>query len=282
MSLSVIITLVLGLAMNHLDVVAGTGDEEPVRSHPAIVAHRGASEDAPENTMAAFRLGFEQGADAIEGDFRLTKDGHVVAMHDRDLERTTGDRRQVSEVTLDEIRALDAGSWGRWKGGSFAGEVAPTLAEVLAIVPPGKRILVEVKDSPRIVGPLASTLESSGIGTDQVVVISFDAAVIESLKRTAPKWKAFWLTSFKLEDGSWTPSIDRIITTATRIKADGVDVKAEPAVVDEGFMRAMRDAGMELHVWTVNDAIVAKRMKEVGVSSITTDRPGALRREMGS
>ncbi len=280
MSLLATITLALGFAMNHVDAFPGPVEAGPTRSGPEIVAHRGASADAPENTIAAFRLGFEQGADAIEGDFRLTQDGHVVAMHDLGLERTTGDRRTVAEVGLEEIRTLDAGSWGRWKDREFAGEAVPTLAEVLAIVPEGKRILIEIKDSPRIVGALVSTLESSGIGVDQVTVISFDAAVIDALKRTTPKWKALWLTSFKLEDGSWTPSVDRIITTAKRIKADGVDVKAEPLVVDEGFVRAMRNAGMELHVWTVNDADVAKRMREVGVDSITTDRPAALRRAL--
>lgn len=244
---------------------------------PAIVGHRGASAHAPENTLASFRLGFEQGADAIEGDFRLTRDGHIVAMHDRDLTRTTGDPRPVAEVVLEELRILDAGSWGRWLAEGFAGEPIPTLAEVLAIVPEGRGILVEIKDSPRIVEPLVATLDASGLAPDQVTVIAFDADVVESLKRRAPRWKAFWLTSFKEHDGIWTPSVAEVVATATRIKADGVDVKAEPAVLTESFAAAVRQAGLELHVWTVNDAALAKRLAAIGVDSITTDRPGDLR-----
>lgn len=279
---SATIILAASLAVNHPAGTPRTDRDDPVRRGPLIVAHRGASADAPENTLAAFQLGFEQGADAIEGDFRLTRDGRVVAVHDRDLARTTGDPRRVDEVTLEEMRSLDAGSWGSWKDRGFEGASIPTLAEVLAIVPEGKGILIEIKDSPRIVERLVAVLEASGIGTDQVAVISFDPEVVASLKRSSPRWKALWLTSFRSEDGAWTPSVEEIVSTARRIRADGVDVHAEPAVVDETFAKQIRDAGLELHTWTVNDAALAKRLVAIGVSSITTDRPGALRREMGS
>jgi len=254
-----------------------TPDTNPTPATPAIVGHRGASAHAPENTMAAFRLGFEQGADAVEGDFWLTTDGRIVAMHDRDLARTTGDPRKVADVTLDDLRPLDAGSWGRWKDRGFADERVPTLEEVLAIVPKGRGVLVEIKDSPRIVEALVEALEASSLTAHQVTVISFDAGVIESLKRSAPRWKAFWLTSFKERDGVWRPTVDEVIKTARRIKADGVDVRAEPAVVNETFAGAVRDAALELHVWTVNDPALARRMAEVGVDSITTDRPAEIR-----
>jgi glycerophosphoryl diester phosphodiesterase len=252
-------------------------DSNPTPRLPAIVGHRGAAAHAPENTLASFRLGFEQGAEAIEGDFWLTRDGRIVAMHDRDLHRTTGDPRNVADVTLEEIRTLDGGSWGRWKDAGFAGEPVPTLEEVLGIVPDGRGVLVEIKDSPRIVEALVAALDASSLGTDQVTVISFDADVIASLKQRAPKWKAFWLTSFKERDGVWHPTVEEVVATARRIKADGVDVRAEVAVVDEAFAKVVRGAGLELHVWTVNDAAVARRMAEIGVDSITTDRPAEIR-----
>ena len=240
---------------------------------PAIVAHRGASSDAPENTLAAFKLGFDQGADAIEGDFRMTLDGRIVAMHDRRLERTTGDPRTVDEVTLDEIRRLDAGSWGAWRESGFEGEPVPTLEEVLQVVPDGKRILVEVKDTARIVDALVATLEGSKLRPDQATVISFDAEVVEAFKRAAPAWTAFWLTSFEETEVGWRPTAADVVATAIRIGADGVDVRAVPEVVDEGFVRTIRAAGLEVHVWTVNDLELARRMESVGVDSITTDRP---------
>lgn len=244
---------------------------------PAIVGHRGASAHAPENTLAAFRLAFERGADAIEGDFRLTRDGYIVAMHDRELARTTGDPRPVSDVVLEELQTLDAGTWGRWRTEGFAGEPIPTLAEVLAIVPEGRGILIEIKDSPRIVEPLVATLDASGLAPEQVTVIAFDAEVVESLKRRAPGRRALLLTSFKEDDGTWRPSVAEVVATARRIRADGVDVKAEPAVVTPAFAAAVRQAGLELHVWTVNDAALAKRLAAIGVDSITTDRPGEIR-----
>ena len=127
---------------------------------PQIVAHRGASHDAPENTLAAFRLGFEQGADAIEGDFRVTRDGVIIAMHDADFRRTTGDPRRVEDVDFEDVQQLDAGSWGRWAGGAFAGERVPRLEEVLAIVPEARVLFIEVKGTRTMVPALIETIAS--------------------------------------------------------------------------------------------------------------------------
>ena len=111
-------------------------------AEPFLVAHRGASRDAPENTVPAFELAWRQGADAIEGDFRLTADGRIVCMHDADGERTGGRKLAVAAATLAELRQLDVGAW---KGQAWKGTPPPTLAEVLATVPPGKSVYLEVK-----------------------------------------------------------------------------------------------------------------------------------------
>ena len=94
---------------------------------PQIIAHRGASADAPENTLAAFRLGWEQDADGIEGDFRLSADGRIVCIHDDDTQRVAGSRLVVSETSYNDLHALDV---GRWKGEQWRGERIPSLAEV--------------------------------------------------------------------------------------------------------------------------------------------------------
>src|SRR5687767_15370020 len=106
-----------------------------------IIAHRGASYDAPENTMAAFRLGWEQQADANELDIYLTKDGKIILLHDKAIKRTTGVEGRPEELTLEELRKLDAGSW---KGPKWAGEKLPLLDEVLATIPAGKRVFIEI------------------------------------------------------------------------------------------------------------------------------------------
>ena len=243
---------------------------------PAIVAHRGASQDAPENTLAAFKLGFEQGADFVEGDFRMTSDGHILAMHDRTLSRTTGDTREINQTSLMDVRSLSAGDWGSWKGGDFQTERVPTLSEVLAIIPAGGGILLEIKDSDRIVPALVRELERSGIGTDRITVIAFDRTVVESLKKVAPKWKALWLTSFSKKNGSWRPDVDEVIDVAMAIGADGVDLKAEPEVVDQAFVDRVKSAGLEIHVWTVNETEIALQMRSLGIDSITTDCPAVI------
>ncbi len=107
-----------------------------------IIAHRGASFDAPENTLAAIRLAWQQQADAVEIDVHLSRDRHLVAIHDFNTRKTTGRNRPVARQTLAQLRTLDAGQWKhpRWRG-----EKIPTLEEVLATVPPGKRLFIEIK-----------------------------------------------------------------------------------------------------------------------------------------
>jgi len=122
-----------------------------------IIGHRGASHDAPENTLAAFKLGWEQGADAVELDIWLTKDGKIVCLHDADTKRTTGVLKKVAESTLDELRTLDAGTW---KDAKWRGEKLPTLTEALAAIPAGKRLVIEIKAGVEILPELARDLKA--------------------------------------------------------------------------------------------------------------------------
>jgi len=127
-----------------------------------IVAHRGASRDAPENTLPAFKLAWQQGADAIEGDFHLTKDGKIVCLHDYDTKRVSGVKRVIKDTTLDELRALDAGAWFKpeWKGTRL-----PTFAEVAATVPASGKFYIEVKCGPEIVPVLLRELAATTGGS---------------------------------------------------------------------------------------------------------------------
>ena len=245
---------------------------------PALVAHRGASHDAPENTLAAFRLAWEQGADAIEGDFHLTADGEIVCIHDGTTKKVAGRDLVVARSTLAELRELDVGSW---KGERWKGERIPTLAEVLGTVPEGKRVLIEIKCGPEILPALEEALAASPRKPEETVIIAFDEEVIAGAKRAMPGRKALWLTSFEKEKetGRWTPSTDEVLSTLGRIGADGVDCKAT-VPVDRAFAGALRARKKELHVWTVNDPGKARKMRELGVDSITTDRPGWLRKQL--
>ena len=273
--------LLFTLLVTHVVLQGCHSMEYQPSSGPRIVAHRGASADAPENTIASFRLGFDQGADAVEGDFRITMDGHIVAMHDQTLSRTTGDPRGIDTVTLEELESLGAGDWGRWKGTGLEDEGIPTLPAVLGMIPPDRGILIEIKDSARIVPALVRDLERSGIPRDRVTVISFDRDVISALKQVAPVWRALWLTSFSNQTGEWRPTAREVVEVARAIGADGVDVKAEVKVVDASFVQQVKAAGLEVHVWTVNDLDLAGHMASAGVDSITTDRPAMLIEGLG-
>ncbi len=247
-------------------------------AEPAIVAHRGASGVAPENTLAAFRKAFEQGADAIEGDFYLTKDGHVVCIHDRDTKRTAGVAKQVREATLAELRTMDV---GKWKGAAFAGEKIPTLAEVLGALPKGKRVYLEVKSGPEILTALFAGIEASGLAKDQIVIISFHDDVIRQAKSREPDYKAYWLVDVDPDSaGNPHPAAPALIDALTRLGADGVGASADQTI-DARYVKAVQDAGFSFHVWTINSPEAARRFVAFGVQSITTDVPGPLRTELG-
>ncbi len=112
-----------------------------------IVGHRGASSDAPENTLAAFRLAFDQGADGIEGDFYVTADQQIVCIHDKDTKRTAGESLDVAKSTLHQLRQLEYGSWFHER---FRGEPIPTFGDVIKLVPSGKWFVIELKSGPEL------------------------------------------------------------------------------------------------------------------------------------
>ena len=165
-----------------------------VLGKPLIVAHRGASFDAPENTLPAFELAWEQGADAIEGDFLLTIDNQIVCIHDKTTKRLAEQNLVVAESTLEQLKTLDVGSW---KNKKYAGTQIPTISEVFATVPKGKIFFVEVKCGPEIIPYLIKEIKKSDLKMDQVRLICFNKEVIKVFKETVPDYKAFWLTGFK-------------------------------------------------------------------------------------
>lgn len=241
-----------------------------------VVAHRGASAYAPENTLAAFELAWEQGADAVEGDFHLSADGQIVCCHDQTTERTGGQKLVVAESTLDQLRTIDVGSW---KDERYRGERIATLAEALATVPAGKVFYVEVKCGPAIVPTLGEAFEASGLSADQLRVIAFDKEVIRAVKKAMPQHQAYWLSSLKRDkqSGDWTPASDELIATAQEVHADGLDLKGVREVIDAGFVRRCQDAGLSVHVWTVDDPEAAVAFARAGVASVTTNRPDTIR-----
>ena len=245
---------------------------------PWIVAHRGASADAPENTLAAVRLAWEQGADAVEVDLRLTRDGHVVVLHDATARRTAGVDLAVARATLAELRALDVGSF---KGEAWRGETIPTLREVLASVPPGRRIVLELKDGAELLGPLATDLAAAaregGPEPGSVVLITFQEEVARLAKARLGAASVLWLADpRRARQGEGVPeTVRRMIATARRAGLDGLDLCAHP-VLDAGLVAEAHAARLLLYIWTVNHPAEAERLMHAGADALTTDTPGVL------
>ncbi len=244
-----------------------------------VIGHRGASAEAPENTLAAFNLAWQRGADGVEGDFYLSSDGRIVCVHDGDTERVAGVKHVIAETTFADLRKLDVGAW---KDEKWRGEKIPTLEEVLATVPAGKKLFIELKVGPQIAKPLERILSASSVKPEQIVIISFNKETIAACEKIMPHLRSHWLTGYKKqEDGSWKPTANEVAATIERISADGLGSHANLDFVDKAFFDQFRATGEdEFHVWTVNDLDVAKRYQKLGAWSITTDRPGWLRKAL--
>lgn len=267
----------------------------PRSSGPLVFAHRGASADLPEHTLAAYLRALAEGADGLECDVRLTRDGHLVCVHDRRLDRTSNGTGRVSARTLAELTELDFGSWHR---------AAPRTDAPLADVPPdldrtrlltldgllrtvraaGRRVelLVETKHPSRygsgVERRLVAMLERYELARPipddlvRVTVMSFSPLALRQIRRLAPMLPTvllletlpLWLRRARLPFGA-------------RIAGPGIDLlRARP-----GLVPALRAAGNQVYVWTVNDLVDLDLVRDLGVDGVITDRPALVLRQLG-
>lgn len=238
-----------------------------------IIGHRGASKDAPENTLASFRAGYEQGADACELDCYVTKDGQIVVMHDANTKRTAGKDARIVDQTTAELRELDA---GRWKGAKWAGEKIPLLSEVLAIIPDGKQLFMEVKCGPEILPELHRVIAASGKKPSQLVIISFNFSVVQQARQLMPEIDAYFLAGKNDKEAGSPPDFSALFKKAKDANLTGLDLDYRLPIDGQTVAQA-KAAGLKIQIWTVDDPAVATRLKAAGVQGITTNRPGFLR-----
>ncbi len=232
-----------------------------------VIAHRGASHLAPENTLASVELAWQLGADAVEVDVHLTRDGRIVAIHDATTGRTAGTHREVAATHSGRLRLLDV---GRHKHPGFAGEAIPFLEEVLETVPPGRQLFIEVKCGPEILPRLDRMIVGSG-KRSQIETIGFDLDTMKAAKAMMPDVPAHWLC----EKRFWAPYSRLLAKEARAHGLDGLDVHWSG--ITRRFISAVREAGLKLYAWTVDEPADAVRLRGMGVDGITTNRPGWLR-----
>jgi glycerophosphoryl diester phosphodiesterase len=270
------------------------------RQHPIqVVAHRGASEEAPEHTLAAYRKAIEDGADALECDVRLSADGHLVCVHDRRVNRTSNGRGAVSALELADLAALDFGSWKarealRSRDEEPDWEFRPedreqtsvlTLERLLELVADaGRRVelAVETKHPTRWAGQveerLLHLLKRFGLDApptpaeSPVRIMSFSPRSLHRVRAASPTLPTVYLTQFvspRLRDGRLPAGVG-IAGPSIRI------VRSHPAYVER-----LKRAGHGVHVWTVNEPADVELCVGLGVDAIITNRPRAVLSQLG-
>lgn len=233
-----------------------------------IIAHRGASGEAPENTLAAFELAWQQQADGIEMDVHLSRDGRVMVHHDPDTRRCGGVALLIADTDSDRLRELDVGCW---KAAEYGGQRMPYLEEVLATVPAGRRVLIEIKCGPEIVPALAEILNPA-CGT-RITLISFRLDSLDACRSRLPAIPCCYI--IEAGDADYDPEL---IELARARGYTGLD--PEYRGIDAGFAARVRAAGLELLTWTVNEPDWLARLRDWGLSGVTTDWPGRMRRAL--
>ncbi|MFC1582485.1 glycerophosphodiester phosphodiesterase family protein [Planctomycetota bacterium] len=233
-----------------------------------MIAHRGASEEAPENTLAAFRLAWEQEADGIEGDFHLTKDNRI---DDSSTKRVAQKDLKIAESTLEDLKKLDVGSW---KGAKWAGEEIPTLEEVPATVPLGKKIYIEIKCGSEMIPKLTEVLQAAQVLKEQTIIMSFDEDIVAKSKKALPDRTVLLLVDFEADraTGQMVPNLEDVMMALEATQADGIASNT----VSTKMLQAIIQVRKTLHVWTVNDPKIAPALAQAGAASIITDRPGLI------
>lgn len=234
-----------------------------------FIAHRGASNLAPENTVISAKKAWELGADAVECDIYRTKDNRVMVIHDKDTKRTSNGKKSLDVTKTPSIllRDLDVGVW---KGDEFKGEKIPFLYELLETVPEGKTLYVEIKCGVEVIPALKRNFDKYG-KLDQVVFITFNFNTIEKIHKFFPDNKCFWLSSNRI-------GLEKKMEEASEIGLTGIDLKS--SVIDEKIMVLAKSLNLEVEAWTVDDPDEAKRLTGLGVTGITTNRPKWLKEEM--
>jgi glycerophosphoryl diester phosphodiesterase len=225
-----------------------------ISSVPKVIAHRGASGIAPENTHSAINKALEIGADLIEIDIHTTRDGEIVVMHDHEVSRTTDGRGLISELDVEQIRRMDAGSWF---GPEFSGETVPTLDEVLATVKGKAGLCVEVKQAKPL--SVLDKIRDHDLIQD-VVVFDFNHPRLYTVRDLEPEIRTLALGV----SGNNFDSIDHEKCTA---------VGASLPDVDRSLVERAHDEGLAIFVYTVDEEADMGRMVSLGVDGIITNNP---------
>ncbi len=227
-----------------------------------VIAHRGAAGRAPENTLASVRAAIEDRADWVEIDVQETLDGEVVVVHDSDFMKLAGNPTKVWNATLEQLTAIDIGSWF---GPEYANERVPTLRNVLEVAKGQARVVIELKyygHDQNLESRVADIVEEADM-VDQVAVMSLKYDAVQKMKRLRPDWNVGLLSATAIGDLS---------------KMDADFLAVSTSMASAGFIRRAHAAGKKVFAWTVNDPVTMSQVTSKGVDGVITDEPEMARR----
>jgi glycerophosphoryl diester phosphodiesterase len=219
-----------------------------------VTGHRGAAGLEPENTVRSFRRACDLGVDRVETDGRLTRDGHLLCLHDATVDRTTNGSGAVADLTFDEIRKLDAGQ----------GERIPTLEEAIAAVRGRAVLQIELKGE-GTVGPTLRVLETAGLDPAEFMLTCFDASRLEEVRAQRPEWPVSLLFGQPPPDA---------IERARRVGAESISVQFTHLTRD--WVEASHAAGLEIRGWNPDTREEMERTLALGIDGLGSNRPDIL------
>lgn len=237
---------------------------------PLVIGHRGASRLAPENTMAAFRLALESGADGVEFDVRLTRDGIPIIIHDDNLRRTGNSTERIAALSLEELKLYDVGVW---RGPGFKGEHVPTLTELFDLFTDEGLLYLEMKSDIAARQQLAETcceyILVSGL-KERVIVECFDLEAIRMVKSIDSSIKTAALFEPGLNAFPMTSGV-KLVEKALAVGAN--EIALNHRLTNERMVMTAIEAELNVVVWTVDDPVWIKRAREYGIEAVITNDP---------
>ena len=227
-----------------------------------FLSHRGESDDAPENTLSAYKLAMERDSDGIELDIRLTADGEAACVHDETIERVSGVRLAVSDATLAALRQYHP---------------VPLLSEALAVLKPGKQMQIELKGPWPQLQPVTAVLDRRGGDRKGLALSSFDEETIRAAADVFPELPRLLLTDLTRRFGRF-PAPEQVVACLHSLRCTGISFLAT-AEADAAFVEALHRAGMRVVCWGVRSDELGLAMARIGVDAMTCNHAVALRAE---
>jgi glycerophosphoryl diester phosphodiesterase len=231
-----------------------------------IIAHRGESYEAPENTLASINLAWQKDDDAVEIDVRMTKDEKIVAIHDSTTLRTGKRFMNVSTSNYDELLKIDV---GKFKADKWANEKIPLLDRIIDTIPDGKSLFVEIKSDDKIVKPLQQLIEQKNANPYQIKFIGFNLETMSLIKTLLSEYESYWIVEKKSILRKF--NIEDIILMCKSSKLDGLDMK-EGKYLNRELIQIVKNSGLMIYTWTVDDPDRAQQLYLDGIDGLTTNR----------